>query len=556
MTTRRPPAHDAPTSGPAETPPGAGDGGGPSLRDALDRLGSLVPAEDELPDDEPAPAFLLAAGWRSGSTLLQRALMPEVFLWGEPYGHACPIPALAETLRAFTASWPEPGFFHRGEPAAELVDRPIANLYPPIADLRQSHRALLRTLLEAPARRAGSRRWGLKEVRLSIDHARYLKWLFPRAKFLFLHRDPRDAYRSLAARRADGVFWYRRWPGEPVDARLFARHWRELALRFLDGCAEVGGLLLSYADLAAGTVGAVEDYLGCPLSREAFAARPPDGPPPLASIPPADAAVLERELGDAPAALGYSRPGSPLAKQAEVKCEPVERSKCAILVPVGSHPDRRCEEALRGLEALGYVVRRAHGFANVDQARNQLATDALRDGFLDTVWVDADVAFRPDAVDRLRAHGEPLIGGIYPKKGARALACRTLPGTTSLTFGAGGGVVELLYAATGFLRVHRRVYEDVRSRLPVPLANQGGARPTVPFFQPLIRPLGAGHWYLGDDYSFCHRARAAGSRVTADTPLRLWHVGERLYGWEDAGIGRERFDTFTLRLGEGGPNDG
>src|SRR5260370_858511 len=54
-----------------------------------------------------APVFVLAAGWRSGSTLLQRLLMPACFIWGEPFGHADLIDSLADHLRCFTHRCPD-----------------------------------------------------------------------------------------------------------------------------------------------------------------------------------------------------------------------------------------------------------------------------------------------------------------------------------------------------------------------------------------------------------------------------------------------------------------
>src|SRR6185312_12863121 len=38
-----------------------------------------------------SPIFLLSAGWRSGSTLLQRMIMEknhDILMWGEPFDHA------------------------------------------------------------------------------------------------------------------------------------------------------------------------------------------------------------------------------------------------------------------------------------------------------------------------------------------------------------------------------------------------------------------------------------------------------------------------------------
>jgi hypothetical protein len=52
-----------------------------------------------------------------------------------------------------------------------------------------------------------------------------------------------------------------------------------------------------------------------------------------------------------------------------------------------------------------------------------MATDALADGFQETMWIDSDIGFHPDAVDRLREHNLPLSCALYPQKGRRALAC-------------------------------------------------------------------------------------------------------------------------------------
>ena len=56
----------------------------------------------------------------------------------------------------------------------------------------------------------------------------------------------------------------------------------------------------------------------------------------------------------------------------------------------------------KALERRGYVVRRVVGFSAIDQGRNQLATDAMAEGFEETMWIDSDVGFEPEAVDALR----------------------------------------------------------------------------------------------------------------------------------------------------------
>ncbi|MCY2995649.1 MAG: hypothetical protein NTY19_48555 [Planctomycetota bacterium] len=229
----------------------------------------------------------------------------------------------------------------------------------------------------------------------------------------------------------------------------------------------------------------------------------------------------------------------------------MDRTKCVVLVPVSGHIEPTCEEALRELERRGYPVRRVRGFAAIDQGRCQIVSDALADGFEETMWIDADVGFSADAVDRLRSHGEPLACGIYPKKGQRALAVHVLPGTPHIVFGKEGGLIEVQYAANGFLLVRREVYAEMQRQLELPVCNQRfGGRPLVPYFIPMVRPDGSGHWYLAEDYAFCERARQCGFRIMADTTIRLQHFGGYGYSWEDAGNDPKRFATFHYHLTE------
>jgi len=227
---------------------------------------------------------------------------------------------------------------------------------------------------------------------------------------------------------------------------------------------------------------------------------------------------------------------------------PNDPRRCVVLVPYSNSIVPRVHDALKELERRGYVVRLVPGYAAIDQGRNQMATDALMDGFEETMWIDSDVAFHPDAVDRLRSHDLPIVCGIYPQKGVRALACHVMPGAPQVVFGKDGGLIDLLYAGTGFLHIRREVYRDVQEKLNLPMCNERFRRPMIPFFLPMAAPFQDGHWYLAEDYAFCTRAKQCGYRIMADTTIRLWHVGTYSYGWEDAGAERERFGSFTLNF--------
>jgi hypothetical protein len=226
----------------------------------------------------------------------------------------------------------------------------------------------------------------------------------------------------------------------------------------------------------------------------------------------------------------------------------VDRSKCVILVPAGGPIEPECEEGLRALELRGYAVRRVRGYAAIDQARSQMATDALHDGFDELFWIDADVSFDPDDVDRLRAHALPFVCGIYPKKGPRALACHLLPETERIVFGPDGGLLEILYAAGGFTLTHRDVYAKIAAHDRLPTCNLRFDRPLLPYFLPLILDDGKGGWYLGEDFAFSERARRAGIAIFADSTIRLRHVGRYAYSWEDAGGTIARYPRYTFHV--------
>src|SRR5579871_4917032 len=150
---------------------------------------------------------------------------------------------------------------------------------------------------------------------------------------------------------------------------------------------------------------------------------------------------------------------------------------CVVLVPVAGHIEPACAHALHVLERHGYEVRCAYGYSAIDFGRSSLATGALDDGFDELLWIDSDMVFAPEDVERLRGHGVPIACGIYAKKGKPEFACEFLPGTRQIVFGAGGGLVEVRYAGCGFMLTRRAAYERMRQHLALPACNQRFGRP-------------------------------------------------------------------------------
>ncbi len=240
---------------------------------------------------------------------------------------------------------------------------------------------------------------------------------------------------------------------------------------------------------------------------------------------------------------------------------------CVVLVPVGNHIEPQTEVALRELERRGYPVWRSYGCSAIDFARSRLATQALTEGFQETLWIDADIVFDPNEVDRLRRrtfadipvaerdplanpHDKPLVlTGVYAKKGARELALQFFasPGDT-LLFGVDAPFRKAVYAPGGMLLVRRRAYELVAKTSELPHCTTHEPFGMVPFFMPLIIREGTHSIYLCEDFAFSRRLRDAGLDIWVDMQMRLYHIGNYPYSWEDAGKAVERFQSYRFLL--------
>jgi hypothetical protein len=230
-----------------------------NFKNHLDAVKARFKFEPDQPLACENPVFIFAAGWRSGSTLLQRMLIadPDIMIWGEPYAHAGIVQHMSAQFLAFTNSWPN--LNHVTEKQGNIdPDDWIANMSPSPDRMRQSHRLFFDQLFGRPARENQKSTWGIKEVRLHSGHAKYLQWLFPGARFLWLVRNPFDAWKSYKQRGP----WYYNWPDVKItNAGQFADLWNWLAGDFYHNFRRTGGLLLKYEELSE-QVDNIGAYLG------------------------------------------------------------------------------------------------------------------------------------------------------------------------------------------------------------------------------------------------------------------------------------------------------
>ena len=277
---------------------------GRSIKRGLSEIGLRWPNVHSSAEEKPV--FILSAGWRSGSTMVQRLVMSHqpIIIWGEVYSHARIIRHLSDGVSAITSEWPQEEWLVNNYDLDRLNTTFSANLYPEVQDLLEASLAYIRCLLDEPARQRGFQRWGLKDVRLTISDAFFLKWLFPNAKFIFLCRNPYNAYRSYRMTRE----WYNEWPDDPVfTAGRFGRHWQDLVKGFHEGWHDIGGLFVRYEDLCSGLgdIASLEEYLELEINADLLDIPVGSHRSPNDAVPQQELKMLRREVEETALLLGY-----------------------------------------------------------------------------------------------------------------------------------------------------------------------------------------------------------------------------------------------------------
>ena len=181
----------------------------------------------------------------------------------------------------------------------------------------------------------------------------------------------------------------------------------------------------------------------------------------------------------------------------------------------------------------------------IDKARNTLAEGALNvePEASHILWIDDDMTFPPDALERLLAHEKDIVGGLCFNR--RPPYQPILMRDHNAAISAGDHRFGFCYHyppddlfpvdATGgaFILIHRRVYEAIGKDWYTPLDG------------------------LSEDLSFCLRAKKAGFDIFVDTGLKIGHIAQVVI--DEAFANRNRdfvwdsWRPFSETLPEGTP---
>ncbi len=173
------------------------------------------------------------------------------------------------------------------------------------------------------------------------------------------------------------------------------------------------------------------------------------------------------------------------------------------------------------------------------------------------LFVDSDILFSIDDVNKLIESGADLIGGCYPKRGDKLeYVINTLPdkGVTLRT-----GPQEVSKLGTGFLMISRKCLVEITKALPQSIERRKAALDANPRWQQYSSEWATNAWWyetddrsgtwfdffpmfaltdpntgrvrqLSEDWIFCDLAHLAGIPRYLHTDVLLKHAGEKIYG--------------------------
>ena len=161
-------------------------------------------------------------------------------------------------------------------------------------------------------------------------------------------------------------------------------------------------------------------------------------------------------------------------------------------------------------------------------ARHVLAHKAIKDGFDRVLWLDSDMHFEPDLLERLAAdldQGMEFVTALYftrknPVRPCVYEICHNVPNAHG----------KMEPTAKSFKEIPNGLFEIEgcgfgADMMTVDLIRRTGE---LPFF-----PKGG----YGEDFTFCRKARDAGAKLYCDGRIKVDHVGVSLINettWNEA----------------------
>lgn len=167
--------------------------------------------------------------------------------------------------------------------------------------------------------------------------------------------------------------------------------------------------------------------------------------------------------------------------------------------------------ASKECEVIDFVLRQS---CEIASARTYLVNEALKRGGDYLLFVDSDIAFPEDALDKLISHKKDIVCGRYHmRKFPLEWVHKPVEGGEE----SETELFEAKYAGTGFMLIDLSIFKEEWQK-------DGKKQPWFAFGRDSQGALA-----LGEDAWFCFSARDMGFSTWIDPTIKVAHLGTYMY---------------------------
>lgn len=201
--------------------------------------------------------------------------------------------------------------------------------------------------------------------------------------------------------------------------------------------------------------------------------------------------------------------------------------KTMIAIPCMGELSTRFAGCLMSMKRPGEATVYMESQSLIYDARNRLAQTAIKKGFDRVLWLDSDMVFEPDLMERLSARideGRDFVTGVYVQRKSRH----------EPTIYSEWRTEEL---EDGKLKAKLKVCQEIPEEIfEIEACGFGIAMTTVKMLQDIMEQKGLPFTPVpgfGEDIACCMRARELGYKIWCDGSIQAGHEGTYVYKLED-----------------------
>jgi len=181
----------------------------------------------------------------------------------------------------------------------------------------------------------------------------------------------------------------------------------------------------------------------------------------------------------------------------------------------------------------------------ITRGRNYVVDYFLKSDCTHLMFIDADIHFRGDAIYSLLSADEDVVCAAYPKKFIDWERIKNAPLNVGDVERLGAsyvinfvdnklqtpndkGLIEVRHAGTGFMLIHRRVFEKMKPKMKKARASNFGRFDNwyTEYFKTDIDNDGV---FQSEDWFFCNKWRKMGGKIYLMPSIELNHIGVHVY---------------------------